>query len=114
MGLWDGVEVISSYTDKQAVADGVLVDLPAAGIEVEYNGRRIDRCTIALWGAFERTAQSIAALLEALCGEAVDTAGPGEDRDYMYRLPDIEGARVWLVENGELGGSWTVMFASDY
>lgn len=124
-------DLISSYGDAEAVADRLLIDLPAIGCHVTFQGRVVNRMTARLFEelkpflidsegadtAVERDGLSpgcVRALVSTLTTKlvhALDTAGPGEERDYLYQLPGGSSDRIWLIRN-EAGG-WTVMFASD-
>jgi hypothetical protein len=117
--LFDFGDVVHSYGDAQALADGVLVDLPGSGVNVTFHGRRIERMSRALYEALrpfveitDQPHQALTSMLHTKLRYAVDTASPGEQRDYLYELPGGGEQTIWLIRN-ELG-SWTVMFRSDY
>ena len=50
--LFDFGDVIHSYGDAQALADGMLVDLPGMGAMVTFHGRQVNRMSRALYEAF--------------------------------------------------------------
>ena len=109
--------VIFEYTDVDAVGDGVLVDLEKINAAVSFHGARVNRMTGHLFEATTGGVEEIDAmgLRENLLHQldsAADTAAPGEQRDYLYALPDVCDEAVWLIRN-EVGG-WTAMFAADY
>ncbi len=116
---FDFGNVIHSYSDAQALADGMLVDLPSIGVQVTFRVRRIERMSSALYEALrpfveisEEPQKALTSVLRTKLRYAVDTAGSGEQRDYLYELPGGGGEKIWLIRN-ELG-SWTVIFSSDY
>jgi len=55
MGFWEGAEIIAQYTRKQAIEDGVLVDVTEwAGPDQMMGGYRVPvAITQALWTAIE-------------------------------------------------------------
>jgi hypothetical protein len=118
--LFDFGDVIHTYSDAQALADGVVVDLPGMGVRVTFRGWRIERMSRALYEALqpsmeiaEEPHKALTSTLQTKLRYAVDTAAAGEERDYLYELPGGgEEQRIWLIRN-ELG-SWTAMFSSDY
>ena len=110
-------EVISSYTDAEAIDDGFLVELhPAAA----FLGLPINRMTRHLFddlqpalhladSAFlEEISQALASILRTKCAFAQgDPGNTGEIGD-IYTIPP----NLWLVRN-EVGG-WTAMYPEDY
>lgn len=102
-------EVISIYSDQDAINDGVLIDIASFGLTFE--GKPINRMTVALFDTFEKqypTPDGSAVDYEA-CARAVTAmllfvTGEG----YLRVLPKD----IWMVEN-EIGG-WTLMYPSDY
>ena len=110
-------EVISTYTDKEALDDGTLVDL---GERVSFRGLPVNRITRHLFddlalrpeteaplfnGEVNRT---VASILETKCTWAQgDPENTGEVGD-IYTIPP----KLWLVRN-EVGG-WTAMYPEDY
>ena len=110
-------EIISSYTDAEALEDGTLGELHAGVI---FRGLPINRTTSHLLedlrpfveaevapfgGDFDR---ALASILRTKCSFASgDPGNTGEIGD-IYRIPP----KLWLVRN-EVGG-WTVMYPEDY
>ena len=86
-------EVISEYTDKQAVEDGVLVPVSGPG--------GVNRVTRAVFDHFTRP------LAEAI--RAMAKLPPDKDG---WRTGAAEGKKLWLVPN-EVHGL-TLMFPEDY
>ena len=95
-------EVISSYTDRQAVEDGVLVDFPGPG--------RINRVTRAVFDHFTEEMgvgmTNVGPLTQAM--EHMLTV----EIDNGWRTGDFRGKDLWLIPN-EVGG-FTLMFPEDY
>lgn len=133
MSLFTDDDVISTYTDAHALADGVLIDLPGIGCRVTFRDRAVNRMTVPLFEALKPflidydeptvptppaatltpgQVRALASTLRAKLAFARDTARPGEERDYLYELPGGGQERIWLIRN-EVDG-WTVMFASGY
>jgi hypothetical protein len=117
-GLFGPDDVVYAYTDAMALEDGVLLDLPALGVELRFRGRPVDRITCALFEALQPyvahhadPANGLLRILRTKLQHAVYLAGP-EGAAHMYELPSGSDDPIWLVQN-ELG-SWTAMFASDY
>src|SRR5437588_11470118 len=110
-------EVISTYTDAEAIDDGFLVELhPAAA----FLGLPINRMTRHLFddlqpalhladSAFlEEISQALASILRTKCAFAQgDPGNTGEIGD-IYTIPP----NLWLVRN-EVGG-WPGMYPADY
>ncbi len=95
-------EVISSYTDREAVEDGVLVALAGPG--------RINRVTRAVFDHFTQSmgvgVTNITPLLEAMRHMLTVELDDG------WRTADYRGKALWLIPN-EVGGL-TLMFPEDY
>lgn len=126
-GPWEGFEVISEYSDAQAVDDGVLVDIGNA--RLDPTSTRIVRNARATVGIFSRFAE-----LSRRDYSEMDDDGHRENallscrllfRSIMRRPADEDGWRktearqdgesigeVWLIPN-ELGGL-TLMLPEDY
>ena len=112
-----GFEVISTYTDAQAVEDGVLVDITAVG--VGFQGKPINRMTRTLWEDFQpflapyvvqgmTEIEAIGKVLRTKIAYAKgDPGNTGKIGDIVTIPP-----RLWLVRN-EVGG-WTAMYPEDY
>jgi len=95
-------EVISVYTDADALEDGVLVDISA--LNVSFRGMPINRMTGHLWADFQQLGldnDAIARAIKTKCEMA--SCGGG-----IWTLPP----KLWLIEN-EVNG-WTMMLPSDY
>jgi hypothetical protein len=59
MGFWDDAEVISVYTRKQAIEDGVLVDLSAVAPDVcSQHFKYPVACTAAVWSIIDKAVQN--------------------------------------------------------
>jgi len=110
-------EVISSYTDAEAVEDGFLGELHSG---VMFRGLPINRITSHLIEdlrpfveaeatVFENNLdRTLASILRTKCSFASgDPGNTGEIGD-IYRIPP----KLWLVRN-EVGG-WTAMYPEDY
>jgi hypothetical protein len=110
-------EIISSYTDVEAVEDGFLAELHRGAT---FLGLPINRMTGHLFddlrpfveaeaalfdGDFDR---ALASIFRTKCSFASgDPGNTGEIGD-IYRIPP----KLWLVRN-EVGG-WTAMYPEDY
>jgi len=93
---------IDVYTDADALADGLLVDLTPLGLH--FRGRLVNRITGGLW-----------ADLRPFLNETTTLAGTLRTKlRYAYCKGDIWQVPpgLWLIEN-EVGG-WTVMRPEDY
>jgi len=110
-------EVISTYTDSEALEDGLLVELQA---RVSFRGLPVNRMTRHLFDALTPFVeaevplfdgdlnQALASILRTKCSFAQgDPGNTGEIGD-IYRIPP----KLWLVRN-EVGG-WTAMYPEDY
>jgi len=110
-------EVISTYTDKEALADGTLVDV---GERVFFGGFPVNRITRHLFDDLAPCAEAeaplfngdvsraLASILKTKCtGAQSDPGNTGEVGD-IYTIPP----KLWLVRN-EVGG-WTAMYPEDY
>jgi hypothetical protein len=101
-------EVISEYTDEEAIEDGFLVVVPGPG--------GVNRATTAVFNFFTEslgttpvtgTVTNIGPLMDAI--RAMLNVAPDQDG---WRTGDWQGKRLWLVPN-EVGGL-TLMFPDDY
>jgi len=106
-------EVISTYTDADAQADGVLIN--TGDYFVEANGRPVNRVTASVWHEVidpEKGCASVTRTKEtgdrfiALMDRLMATAKA--DRDWLI----LDGGRFWLIPN-EVNG-YTLMYPSDY
>ena len=100
-------EPISTYTDQQALQDGVLVAAPGDG--------GVNRVTRAVFDHFTESlgtspitgaVANIGPLLDAI--RAMLAIEP----DDGWRTGDYQGKRLWLIPN-EVGGL-TLMYPEDY
>ena len=109
--------IISTYTDQQAVEDGVLVDI---GANARFLGLPVNRMTRHLFddlkpfveaetplfdGNFEKALASILRTKCQLAQGSPDNTGEVGD---IWRIPP----NLWIVRN-EVGG-WTAMYPEDY
>lgn len=113
----------TEYTDREALNDGVLVNLLAEGVRVHFNGRPITRATKNLLdtlghynpgGSIAEQAAAYTALLGFAVAGARDEAGPGEPRDYLWNTPPHKALRdrpIWLQPNDD---GYVAMLPEDY
>jgi hypothetical protein len=110
-------EIIDQYTDADALADDLLIDL--SPLKLTFRGKPINRITAGLWADFQPFFPIIGRELEAdeddfdlkafancirtKCRIVAPTA-----RGSIIVLPP----KIWLVEN-EVGG-WTLMHPGEY
>ena len=110
-------EVISSYTDADALEDGFLAELHTG---VMFRELPINRMTSHLFddlrpfveaeaalfnGDFDR---ALASILRTKCSFASGDPGNTAEIGDIYRIPP----KLWLVRN-EVGG-WTAMYPEDH
>ena len=123
-----GFEVISTYTDAQAVEDGVLVDVTLMTLPwTTFGARRITRVTRAVWSMAEREAarrlsRERGALFTVESDEVSDSViAPVVSEmaqvalrtfDRGWYLGEWNGEPLWLLPN-EMGG-YTLMTPEDY
>ena len=109
----DEWEVISRYTDAQAVEDGNLVDI--SRWVLRFRGRPVNRITRAVWNELEPFVQvhvdaglytNIAMALRHMISTKLRFAG--ENGGDIVKVPPW----YWLMEN-EIDG-WTLMRPDDY
>ena len=110
-------EVISSYTDAEAIDDGFLVELQPA---TAFRGLPINRMTRHLFDELEPFVEAEASLFSGDVSRALASilmtkctfarGDPGNTREIgdIYTIPP----KLWLVRN-EVGG-WTAMYPEDY
>ncbi len=108
MPMTEDFEVIDSYTDREAVEDGVLVPVSGEG--------GVNRVTRAVFDRFTKPMGSspmtgpvtdIGPLMEAI--RAMVKVPVDEDG---WRTGAYDGEKIWVVPN-EIGGL-TMMFPEDY
>ena len=100
-GPFDDAEVISVYSDRQAVEDGFLAAVAGPG--------GVNRVTRAVFDHFTESKtgpENLRLLTEAI--RAMLAIEP----DDGWRTGDYQGKRLWLIPN-EVGGL-TLMFPEDY
>ena len=102
------MKIIAEYTDRQALADGVLVAFPSEG--------KVNRVTRAVFDYFTKSMGSTPET-----GEVIDiTRLQDAIRILLNQLPDVDGWRtgayegkdLWLIPN-EVAGL-TLLFPDDY
>jgi len=95
-------EPIATYTDADALADGMLADIGPLGLH--FRGRPVNRITGGLLAAFEPFLNGTTTLASTLRTKL----------RYAYYKGDIwqTPPGLWLIEN-EVGG-WTLMRPEDY
>ena len=119
-------EVMSRYTDDQALEDGMLVDISTCGLIA--GDRRVDRITVNLWNelstqlAFHKETQQekddfVLVLIKRMCQgwksawvEWTKTAP--EDDDRIIQVKTALKQVIWAVENER--GNYTLMLPEDY
>ena len=108
--MYEDMEIISTYTDQQALEDGVLVDLTPA--RASFRGQPVNRMTRNLWEEFKPflTVAEVMHLTEiAYLGKVLKTKlALAYFKGDIWQVPP----GLWLMEN-ELGG-WTIMRPEDY
>jgi type I site-specific restriction-modification system R (restriction) subunit len=113
-------EPIYSYTDKQAIDDGVLVDI--SELNIQFRSVSVNRMTRTLWEEFQpflldhseaekqlgikmpSKMEQLRSILKTKLNHAKQS---GED-DFLFILPP----EIWMVKN-ELG-TYTIMKPEDY
>jgi hypothetical protein len=110
-------EVIDSYTDAQALGDGVLVELYMPARFQEFPINRMTRHLFDDLAPFveaeaslfnEDLSRALASILVTKCSFAQGDPGNSGEIGDIYRIPP----NLWLVRN-EVGG-WTAMHPEDY
>ncbi len=109
--------IVSTYTDKQAIDDGVLVDI---GARVRFLGWPVNRMTRHLFDDLKPFVEAelplfdgdfgkaLASILRTKCQFAEGSAdNTGEIGDIRKIPPNL-----WIVRN-EVGG-WTAMYPEDW
>lgn len=117
-------EVISVYTDEQAIEDGILIPITPLRLNTPA-GKPIMRMTRSFWYEIiskqieldlENPLPGIRAAVNQIRNKIIpaldDTAEPGEPRDYLYSA-ELDGLPViWCIDNGY--EQFTIMLRSDY
>lgn len=108
----DEFEIISSYTDEQAVEDGMII--PIGHLRISLDGKIIDRITTALWVELTNKVTKLddgslnQVELELAIMDLMDVADSKQD---MFVMKTPYGP-VWACLNER--NRWTLMFPSDY
>ncbi len=109
--------IVYSYTDEDAIEDGVLVDVHSMA------PFPINRATRALWDEFTRPLGKLPDSLGAspitdatrflqLAELVARKISAGELVEGWVVIEDYEGRKIWAMPN-EVSG-WTMMFPEDY
>jgi len=117
----DGVEVVFSYSDRQAVEDGVLVNI--SGLKIPFQGLWVNRMTGGLWadvaepliseGPDELKVIVLQGFLNAKVAKAQDSIHNTGEAGDIYTIPaSNDCGKLWLVRN-EVGG-FTILRPSEY
>ena len=100
-------EPISTYTDAQALQDGVLVAVPGEGAVNRVTRAVFDRFTESLGTSpITGSVANIGPLMDAIRATLQIKSNDG------WRTGKYDGKELWLIPN-ELGGL-TLMFPEDY
>jgi len=111
--FWKDAEIISIYTDTDAIEDGVLVDVAVHNIP--FNGKIINRVTAGVWSLLEMAEMDSAILKNRLQFISGNSKKDREDSDawgIFEAHPHLGNAKFWLVGN-EIGG-YSLMLPSEY
>lgn len=112
-------EVIDVYSDKQGLEDGYLIDVSNLGLIA--GNKKVDRITIALWEAIEKSNYSekrgwVLKMLERICRgwrtQWVKWEKTSKNDDERIIKCETMYGKLWAVENER--GNYTLMFPSDY
>ena len=111
--FWKDAQVISIYTDTDAIEDGVLEDVSKLGIS--FNGKLINRITVGVSALLDFKNLDISIQknrLRFIAGNSTKDR-EGEDAWGIFAAnPLLGNSKMWLVGN-ELGGM-TLMLPSEY
>ena len=116
--MFDKSDVVFTYTDAQALEDGVLVDISSYGLG--YGGKNVNRvtsnlmrCLVPSFFGDDVVEEFVAKLAKMHVTMIVSRAQPTEDDWLLTSHASIPHRhKVWLVQN-EVGG-YTVMLPEDY
>jgi hypothetical protein len=103
---------VFSYTDAQALEDGVLVDV--SPLSISFAGKPVNRVTASVWYTLE-TAYCDNEQIAAVLVEVLRDAKPAEDNcgdEGDMWISYLDGNKVWIMHN-EVGGM-TIMYPEDY
>ena len=93
-----GAELISSYTDQEAIEDGILVDLasisPGRCLVRSPKGPLINRCTSAVFHAFTKKCEDGSYDTDHLWDAAL--ASTQREDDGWFK-GELDNKRLWLV-----------------
>ena len=110
-------EIISVYTDEQAVEDGVLVDI---GANVRFQGLPVNRMTRHLFDDLKpfveaeaplfdgNIEKALASILRTKCQLAQGSPDNTGEIGDIWRIPP----NLWIVKNEVRG--WTAMYPEDW
>jgi hypothetical protein len=112
-------DIISVYTDEQAVEDGVLVTT-AGLLPCPFN-----RVTRPVWDEFTKTSSKMSMSLVnttqlAQLGEAVNRKYKAGELTEGWVVMEFEGHKIWAMPNETVFSKfrpvqgWTIMFPEDY
>jgi hypothetical protein len=111
--FWRDAEIISVYTDDDAIDDGFLIDV--AALSVSFNEKPVNRLTPGAAEALNFDALEFGEKqlkLSAVSGLSLYD-GEGEDAWGVCQTAQIaSGKRLWLIPN-ELDG-YTLMLPEEY
>ena len=99
--FWDNAEIISIYTDEQAVEDGVLISVCFGSIT------RITRTILEDYMGEDRIEEFILFINEIMAKFAAERK---LKKDWFYAI-SLEGRKYYIVNNGT---GFTLMKPKDY
>jgi hypothetical protein len=112
--MFNDDDVISTYSDEQAVEDGVLVDIKELGLN--FNGTLIDRMTNTVYVHLLNMANEIEnklAFIQQTITERLITAHDPDGDGYLIVIPQKgREEKLWLIRNER--DNYTLMFPEDY
>ena len=112
-------EVISSYTDDDAIEDGILVDIEDLdGMPTLPNGNVVTRCTSNLYWSFKPSPNFVPTgdgdleTIQEKIVEIVSLIVTAAKYDREWYVLEYEGRTFWCIPN-ELS-TYTLMYPEDY
>ncbi len=106
-------DVIYSYTDEQAIEDGVLVDV--SGLGLSKDGIMVTRVTGNLWKDYSDDANSAKYCIKRILDKSERASGSKPHKGgwnfYVYK-DKVSGKSVWSIVNE--WGTLTMMYPEDY